>query len=442
MAMFRLRIFVIVFIISLVSIGMAVATPSASSHTSGSYRQQVEQLMPPPPVDFAPAVHYGGQQNMVTWTGQGDINRDGYIDFAVPNWYGYQMVLYMGAPDGTFTRSSFSTGSSNPFHAELADLDNDNDLDMIITNRDNYTFSVYLGNGAGGFSFKQTYAAATMLHITRAADFNSDGNLDLVVSVYGSNYIQVRLGTGNANFAAPVAYTVGSSPYAITVGDLDANGTLDLVVTNDGSASISVLRGNGNGTFAAAVSYPGVGSNPRNVSLGDVNEDGILDIAVASAATGSDIILFGSGTGAFTAGASLPGPAGSGSNTALLKDINYDFHLDLLRSHGQGGQLTVQLGNGNGTFTPLQTYAVQTNPLNLSTGDFNGDGLFDLAVPNFGSATFSVLLGRPVGEPTPTATTTLPGTGGGNAGWLAGLGLAALVVGGLVVALATRRLRQ
>jgi len=46
------------------------------------------------------------------------------------------------------------------------------------------------------------------------------------------------------------------------------------------------------------------------------------------------------------------------------------------------------------------------------------------------------------GSPTPTATTTLPGTGGGNAGWLAGLGLAALVVGGLVVALATRRLRQ
>ena len=43
---------------------------------------------------------------------------------------------------------------------------------------------------------------------------------------------------------------------------------------------------------------------------------------------------------------------------------------------------------------------------------------------------------------TPVPTTTLPGTGGGDAGLYAGLGLGALLVGGLLVAMAARRLRS
>lgn len=44
--------------------------------------------------------------------------------------------------------------------------------------------------------------------------------------------------------------------------------------------------------------------------------------------------------------------------------------------------------------------------------------------------------------PLPTVTTTLPGTGGGDAGLFTGLGLGAVLVGGLFVALAARRLRE
>ncbi len=43
---------------------------------------------------------------------------------------------------------------------------------------------------------------------------------------------------------------------------------------------------------------------------------------------------------------------------------------------------------------------------------------------------------------TPVPTTTLPGTGGGDAGLYAGLGLGALLIGGLLVAMAARRLRS
>lgn len=50
----------------------------------------------------------------------------------------------------------------------------------------------------------------------------------------------------------------------------------------------------------------------------------------------------------------------------------------------------------------------------------------------------------PTTEPTttPAPTTSLPGTGGGDAGLYAGLGAGALVLGGLLVAMAARRLRS
>ena len=47
------------------------------------------------------------------------------------------------------------------------------------------------------------------------------------------------------------------------------------------------------------------------------------------------------------------------------------------------------------------------------------------------------------GTPTPTTTTTLPPTGAtGGSSWLAGLGLGALLIGGLAVAFSARRLRD
>ncbi len=52
------------------------------------------------------------------------------------------------------------------------------------------------------------------------------------------------------------------------------------------------------------------------------------------------------------------------------------------------------LGNGDGTFQPALDYAVGIFPIGVVTGDFNGDGILDLAVTNAGSNTVSVLLGN------------------------------------------------
>ena len=51
------------------------------------------------------------------------------------------------------------------------------------------------------------------------------------------------------------------------------------------------------------------------------------------------------------------------------------------------------LGNGDGTFAAQQPFAAGEGPISVTTGDFNGDGVTDLATANIYSDDVSVLLG-------------------------------------------------
>ena len=73
--------------------------------------------------------------------------------------------------------------------------------------------------------------------------------------------------------------------------------------------------------------------------------------------------------------------------------------------------VSVLLGNGDGTFQNQVTYAVGSGPDGIVAGDFNGDGRTDLAVANRNSNDVSVLLGNGDGTftaPGPSVTTPRP----------------------------------
>jgi len=142
--------------------------------------------------------------------------------------------------------------------------------------------------------------------------------------------------------------------------------------------------------FKSAVSYP-VGTAPLAVAVGDFNGDGKPDLAVANG--GKDIgddgnvsILLGNGDGTFQAALNVA--AGKNPFSVAVGDFNGDGRLDLVVANnginpGSGwfpGTVSVLLGNGDGTFQKHVDYATGIGPESVAVGDFNGDQVPDLAV--------------------------------------------------------------
>src|SRR2546428_9438679 len=87
-------------------------------------------------------------------------------------------------------------------------------------------------------------------------------------------------------------------------------------------------------------------------------------------------------------------PVGSVSINVALGDFNGDGVADLAVANYLAGTVSVLLGNGDGTYRPALSVPVGANPWAIAVGDFNGDHILDLAVTNNGANTISVLLGN------------------------------------------------
>lgn len=59
------------------------------------------------------------------------------------------------------------------------------------------------------------------------------------------------------------------------------------------------------------------------------------------------------------------------------------------------GNVSVLLGNGEGTFQAAQNFGTDDGPLSVAVGDFNADAELDLATASFSGEDVSVLLDQP-----------------------------------------------
>ncbi len=324
-----------------------------------------------------------------------DLNLDGKSDLFLDS-PGPSVVL--GNGNGTFgSPTTYTTSRSNG--GMVADVNGDGKGDLVLAGSTNFGSgpppAVMLGNGDGTFQAEKTFSGGSQPVQVTTADLDGDGKLDLLVvsgmAAGPASTIGVLPGNGDGTFKAVTTFDAGTYGWSVLSGDVNGDGKADVLVAN--RSTVSVLLGNGNGTLAARTTLA-AGTAAQGLALGDVNGDGRLDLVVG-ASTGTVLsVMQGNGDGTFGTAQTLA--TGIGPKSVAVTDINGDGNLDLVAANykyeNSASNVSVLLGNGDGTFAGQVTFGVGNQPSGVAVSDLSGDGLADVVVGNFANGTAGVLL--------------------------------------------------
>ena len=314
-----------------------------------------------------------------------------------------------GVTNSILPSTSYNVGIG-PVALVAADFRNIGELDMAVVNEIDNSLTILVNQGAGTFLASAgspislgtaRTGAPTIPPSIASAVLTSSGFHDLLVTDPVANTVQVLLSNGDDTFtqATGSPINVGQQPSAIVTGDFNADGNLDFVVTNFTDNTFSLFLGNGDGTFKQATgspfALPSAVTGPIAMLATDINSDGNLDLAIVDQTTNNVSILLGNGNGTFTQATNSPIAVGRSPVAIATGDVNNDSHPDLAIVNQTDNTVSVLLGNGDGTFTAATNSPLATGqaPTSVTIADFNADGNPDIAVTDPQTDSVSVFLG-------------------------------------------------
>ncbi len=209
-------------------------------------------------------------------------------------------------------------------------------------------------------------------------------------------------GTFQTHPSSPLPLFTGG-PVGAEAGDLNGDDLPDLVVLHDDgnptTPGISVWLGKGDGTFVWNANYA-VGVTPAHALLYDLNLDGNLDLLVTNTSGNSVLVMLGNGNGTFRTATGSPFAAGTSPVGLAVGEFNGDGLVDLAVTNSATGKVVIMLGTGLAAFgSPTAVPGVSlSGPVDIVTADFDLDGDLDLAVAERDADRVAILLGRGTGD--------------------------------------------
>ena len=343
----------------------------------------------------------GGTGGEYAYTG--DFNDDGNLDLVtlvqnyVNNSNVWSISVKLSNGDGTFKPAVLTqVNTSDPLL--VGDLNGDGKADIIQVHAGSSpsTMDVWIGNGDGTFKSGNTYQISTAsLQAGLLTDMNSDGKIDLLaVDSEAPGQIYTLLGNGDGTFQSPTQLTLpAQAPSDIVFADFNGDGKVDFAGIGPNNQVNVYLQEGGNFVYTGTPlttsdqNYNGV----CELAAGDLTGDGSAEIVAVNCDDGGDentvTVYVNAGDGSFATGVYYADATSGGTYPADLEpyaatiaDVNGDSKADIVLTNYYGGDVTILMGNGDGTVkVPTVGYATGGYPWTPAVvADFNGDGLPDI----------------------------------------------------------------
>lgn len=278
---------------------------------------------------------------------------------------------------------------SQPESIDSGDIDGDGDIDMIVFNRASGAFiDIYKNDGKGNFARTGRMAADPgephSLGI-RLNDFDNDGDLDLLLHFNGNGgqfKVLTNNGSGTFSYTSTVVSMGSITPAALYAFDFNRDGLTDFASPNYNGNSFSVVLRQASNTFQGATVYSltsQAASNPTRLFIDDIDRDGFADVLVPTQAGGNVVIYHGVGDGTFHRKRILD--AGFRVETSSYLDVDGDGDKDLVQAESQN-KIHLWRNNGYGDFTLESQWIVMPNTTfyGLFSADIAGNAEPELLV--------------------------------------------------------------
>lgn len=370
----------------------------------------------------------------------GDFSGDGKLDLMARG------AIYRGSGQIGFATEERIEVDFAPSLIAAGDFDGDGSADLAVASGQTSTIHLFRGRRSGGHFSAGTLSVDGPSSLT-ADDFDHDGRDDLAVASGGELLVHYGTSAEDKLFDSPISILTNGRPVAVTSMDVTGDGRAELLVA-ERSGENFVMK-----TFASNVPRGfllidelNVGPlAPASIGLADVDVNGVDDLVVVARGKAPSIPMFEvegtvkaflrDGTGRIVTEALLAeelspiwieggdwdgdgdddlliaqnfGPLlmlrnergiefsmqilGAGSSLQVVRtDLDRDDLSDFLLL--QTSESILRLEHRGDALSEAGGFVAGSSPVAMSTGDFDGDGVVDVAIANEGSRSVSVVYG-------------------------------------------------